>query len=406
MQKEINYIDLFAGCGGLSLGLHNSGWKGLFAIEKSPDAFKTLQHNLINKKSHFDWPEWLPVSALEINEVLDKYKTNLEELKGKVTMIVGGPPCQGFSMAGRRNENDLRNDLINSYINFVKIIEPKVIFFENVRGFTMEFNKNKEKGLAYSAVVTKKLDELGYYVKGKLINFGEYGVPQKRTRFILVGIKKTNEKASQEKAESFFELLEENSFDFLKRKGLNKSTNLQDAISDLFKGNGLKKTKEYPNFMFGVYSEKKTNYQILMRKYIRNNIADSHRFPKHSDEIISRFKNILKETKDRRNLDLSPLIREKYNIKKHTVIPLNGLAKSPTITTLPDDYIHYAEPRILTVREYARIQSFPDSYIFKGKYTTGGKLRIKEVPRYTQIGNAIPPLFSEQSGLILKQMVS
>ena len=97
-------------------------------------------------------------------------------------------------------------------------------------------------------------------------------------------------------------------------------------------------------------------------------------------------------------------MRDKYNIKKHTVIPLDKDAKSPTITTLPDDYIHYSEPRILTVREYARIQSFPDWYEFQGKYTTGGKLRTKEVPRYTQIGNAIPPLFGEQSGLVLKEL--
>lgn len=87
------------------------------------------------------------------------------------------------------------------------------------------------------------------------------------------------------------------------------------------------------------------------------------------------------------------------------MIPLNEFDKTPTITTLPDDYIHYHEPRILTVREYARIQSFPDWYEFQGKYTTGGILRVKEVPRYTQIGNAIPPLFSEQSGLILKHLI-
>lgn len=406
MEKQPSYIDLFAGCGGLSLGLHNAKWKGLFAIEKSPDAFKTLKYNLIENKQHFNWPKWLPKTELEINEVLEKYKTNLEKLKGKVTMIAGGPPCQGFSMAGRRNENDLRNDLINSYIEFVKIVEPEIIFFENVKGFTMEFKKNKEKGIAYSSLVTKKLDDLGYYVKGQLVNFGEYGVPQKRTRFILVGLKKTNRKSTQEKANSFFKILADNSFKFLEEKGLHQQTNLQDAISDLFKKNGLKETPEYPSFLSGIYGKKQSAYQKLMRAGVKNKIADSHRFPKHTDEIVFRFKNILKDTKDRRNLDLSPTIRAKYNIKKHTVIPLNGLDKSPTITTLPDDYIHYSEPRILTVREYARIQTFPDWYIFQGKYTTGGKLRTKEVPRYTQIGNAIPPLFSEQSGLVLKQLIS
>lgn len=406
MKNKFTYIDLFAGCGGLSLGLHQAGWQGLFAVEKSPDAFKTLEYNLINIKNHFNWPNWLPQKAHEINTVLDQYASHLGKLRGKVTMIAGGPPCQGFSMAGKRNEFDLRNDLINSYINFVKIVEPKIIFFENVKGFTMEFKKNKEKGIAYSSQVTQKLDEAGYFVKGQLVNFGDYGVPQKRTRFILVGIKKTLANATQEKAENFFESLKNNRFEFLKQKGLHIETNLQDAISDLFKQNGLKETPEFPSFQSGIYGKQKGNYQKLMREGVENKIADSHRFPKHSSQIINRFKNILEETPiERRNFNVSKTIQKKYNIKKRTVIPLNGLDKTPTITTLPDDYIHYSEPRILTVREYARIQSFPDWYTFQGKYTTGGKLRTQEVPRYTQIGNAIPPLFSEQSGLILKRLL-
>lgn len=405
MRKKLNYIDLFAGCGGLSLGLHQSGWEGVFAIEKSPDAFKTLKYNLIENKKHFSWPSWLPEKELEINEVLKDYQSQLKKLKGKVTMIAGGPPCQGFSMAGRRNENDQRNDLINSYIEFVNLIQPKIIFFENVKGFTLEFKKNKEKGIAYSSLVTKKLEDSGYYVKGKLVNFGDYGVPQKRTRFILVGIRKNIKNASQDKIDKFFESLENQRFDFLKNIGLETSTNLEDAISDLLRKNGTKESPDTKSFQAGIYSKPKSVFQKLMREGINSEIADSHRFPKHLPKTIQRFQLILDESKDRRNLDLSKQFREKYNIKKHTIIPLCGSAKSPTITTLPDDYIHYSEPRILTVREYARIQSFPDWYIFQGKYTTGGKLRTQEVPRYTQIGNAIPPLFGHQSGLVLNQLI-
>lgn len=404
-MKKLSYIDLFAGCGGLSLGLHQSGWKGVFAIEKSADAFKTLEFNLINKLNHFDWPKWLPQQNHDINQILTDYEPQLEKLRGKISLVAGGPPCQGFSMAGRRNENDSRNDLINSYIRFVELVQPKIIFFENVKGFTMEFKKNSEKGIAYSSLVTKKLDDAGYYVKGKLVNFGEFGVPQKRTRFILVGIRKDIKKSSQEKVDAFFTMLEANKFDFLKSKGLTVETNLKDAISDLFKNNGLESTPNFPRFSSGIYGKENSPYQKLMRKGVNENIPDSHRFPKHSLEITNRFKTILSITKDRRNLDLSKDIRERYNIKKHTVIPLNGDAKSPTITTLPDDYIHYVEPRILTVREYARIQSFPDWYMFQGKYTTGGIRRTQEVPRYTQIGNAIPPLFGEQAGLILNKMI-
>ena len=178
MNKN-TYIDLFAGCGGLSLGLHNSGWKGIFAIEKSPDAFKTLEHNLIKRKKHFDWPNWLDQKHHDINQVLDENSENLISLRGHIDLVAGGPPCQGFSMAGRRIENDSRNDLINSYINFIDLVQPKLIFFENVKGFTQGFKNNNKKGKAYSVYVKEELENKGYTVQGHLINFADYGVPQK-----------------------------------------------------------------------------------------------------------------------------------------------------------------------------------------------------------------------------------
>lgn len=404
MEKKPTYIDLFAGCGGLSLGLHNAGWKGLFAIEKSPDAFKTLKHNLMGTKDHFNWPVWLPKESIEIDKAIKLYKNHFEELKNKVDLVAGGPPCQGFSTAGRRNENDQRNNLIKSYIDFIKIIKPKILFFENVKGFTLEFKKNKDKGKEYSTYVENALNRAGYHVKGELVNFGDYGIPQKRTRFILVGIRKDIHNASKELAQEFFKKIQENRHSFLSDKNLNIDTNLKDAISDLLKGNGLEESPDTKNFMAGIYSLAKSPYQVLMRKGISHSIADSHRFPNHRPHIIEKFQFILNNSIKNKDIDAS--IRKKFNIKKHTIIPLDKNSKSPTITTLPDDYIHYLEPRILTVREYARIQSFPDWYEFQGKYTTGGKQRTKEVPRYSQIGNAIPPLFGEQSGLVLKQLIS
>lgn len=401
-EKKI-YIDIFAGCGGLSLGLHNAGWQGLFAIEKSQDAFMTLKHNLIDFKQHFHWPNWLPQTSHDINNVLKQYKEELLELQGKIDLVVGGPPCQGFSMAGRRNENDQRNKLVESYIDFIRIIQPKIIFFENVKGFTLEFKKNKDKGKAYSSYVENALKEAGYDVKGELVNFGDYGVPQKRTRFILIGIRKDIQEVSKKNAQQFFSLIKENRCSFLSQKSISIDTNIGDAISDLLKVNGLKDSPDTKSFKAGVYSDVKSSYQQLMREGIYQEIPDSHRFPKHRSEIVDKFQVILNTCK--KNKDIDHFTREKYNIKKHTIIPLSEIDKSPTITTLPDDYIHYLEPRILTVREYARIQSFPDWYQFKGKYTTGGKRRTKEVPRYSQIGNAIPPLFAEQAGIILNKII-
>lgn len=403
MDKKYTYIDLFAGCGGLSLGLHNAGWKGLFAIEKSPDAFKTLKFNLIDKKKHFDWPKWLPQENLDINNILEKYETNLKKLRGKVDLVSGGPPCQGFSTAGKRKENDVRNGMIRSYLRFIMHVRPKVIFFENVKGFTLKFEKNKSKGKTYSEYVLRVLKFFGYEVHGKMLDFSNYGLPQKRTRFILIGIRKDIAVQRKVNVIDFFINLITNSKTFLKEQNLPENPNLGDAISDLLNSNGTTECLERKGFLSGIYSEPKSLYQKHLRKG-QPQIPNSHSFPRHKRETIEKFAYFIKNEKANKNI--CELTRTKFNISKHTIIRLDINSQAPTITTLPDDYVHYSEPRILTVREYARIQTFPDWFEFKGKYTTGGPNRVKEVPRYTQIGNAIPPLFGEQCGLILKNIIN
>ena len=397
-MKKLTYIDLFSGCGGLALGLHNAGWQGLFAVEKSADAFKTLYSNQIEKKQNFNWPQWLEKTNHDINDILNKHEEKLKSLKSKVKLIAGGPPCQGFSMAGRRKEDDDRNKLINSYIKFVELVEPELLFFENVKGFTIGFKKGNKRGQAYSTYVVDKLEKLGYDVQGEIVDFSEYGVPQKRQRYILVGSKKGN-------AEKFSQQIMKNRTDFFKSKKINDVNSLSDAISDLLQSNGTKPSPDTKGFEAGVYNKAQSAYQKLMRasKPLTNTIADSHRFAKHKKETIEKFQYILKNST--KNKNISDAIKAKYKMKKRTTVPLCEDSCTPTLTTLPDDYIHYCEPRILTVREYARIQSFPDDYEFKAGYTTGGERRKKDVPRYTQIGNAIPPLFGEQAGLVLKEIL-
>ena len=143
-KKGYTYIDLFSGCGGLALGMHNANWKAHFAIEKNEDAFKTLKFNLIDKENHFLWPDWLPQSTHDINEVLSAHEERLKALAGSVTLVAGGPPCQGFSMAGRRQEDDTRNSLVDSYLRFVDLVAPDSLLFENVKGFTQPFNNCAE----------------------------------------------------------------------------------------------------------------------------------------------------------------------------------------------------------------------------------------------------------------------
>lgn len=404
-KSKFTSIDLFAGCGGLSLGLYQAGWKGLFAIEKNAFAFETLKYNLIDNKKHFDWPDWLPQTNHDINEVLDKYPEQLMSLRGKVDLVAGGPPCQGFSMAGKRVEEDVRNQLVFSYIKFIDLVQPQMILFENVKGFTYAFDngKNKdEKAEPYSKKVIRKLEALGYKVKPHVIDFSEYGVPQRRKRFILVGVRDGVSDPNE-----FENLLKEKRNDFLRQKGLKLTTSISEAISDLLRSNGEVPSPDRKGFYSGKYGDGKlTPYEKLMRgDYPKTHeIADSHSFAKQTPEKLVCYRRLFAEC-PLRGKRIDGKTREQWGIKQRGITILDPNAVSPTITGHPDDYLHYSEPRIMTVRECARIQSFPDWYEIKKKYTTGGQMRKLEVPRYTQIGNAIPPLFAEQAGLVLKEML-
>ena len=396
----MNCVDIFSGCGGLTLGLHKAGVRGTFAIEKSVDAFETLQYNLIDRLDHFDWPDWLPQKAHDINKVLDEHQKELKALRGHVDLLAGGPPCQGFSLAGRRRNSDKRNKLVHSYIKMVDAIQPKCLLLENVKGFTIPFKVNGEEKL-YSSLVFDELRKRDYDVAFKLLDFSLYGVPQKRTRFILIGVSKALQNQGV-RADQFFDLLERKRSRFLQGKHLPENgVSVRSAISDLRQMHGEHDSTEFKRFKFGEYGPATTPYQRLMREDVeRGAQPDSHRFARHTENIRDRFQVAIDER-------LSPTkYRKRFDLNKSSTKRLLPRSPTPTLTTLPDDYIHYCEPRILTVREYARIQSFPDDYVFKGKYTTGGPRRVLEVPRYSQIGNAIPPLFGEIAGLVLREMLN
>lgn len=403
-KRQYTVIDLFAGAGGLSLGLYQAGWHGLFAIEKNAFAFETLKYNLIDNKKHFDWPKWLPQTAHDINEVLKNYSEKLRALQGKVDLVAGGPPCQGFSMAGKRVKDDVRNQLVFSYIKFIKLVQPKMILFENVKGFTYAFNKRKREGVEpYSQIVIHALEGLGYAVKPHVIDFSEYGVPQRRKRFILVGIQK-----DLGNPDDFEKLLQDNREKFLSNKGLKVHATLQEAISDLLRSNGEAPTPDRKGFMSGIYGNLElTPYEIYLRgDYAQTHtIPDSHSFARHTADKLLCYQRLLAEYPER-GKRIDGIAREPWGIRQRGIIVLDPNSVSPTITGHPEDYVHYSEPRIMTVRECARIQSFPDWYEIKKKYTTGGQMRKIEVPRCTQIGNAIPPLFAELAGLVLKKKLA
>lgn len=413
-NQEFTFADVFAGCGGLSLGLINAGWQGRFAIEKNRDAFGTLKANLITgPKGNFAWPDWLSQQAISTTELLKKHGDELESLKGKISLLAGGPPCQGFSMAGRRTHSDPRNKLTEDYITLVEKLQPRMLLIENVRGFTLPFKKNgngDSRDIPYSTKVAERLKSIGYTVFSKLVDLSYYGVPQMRKRFIIVAILNADSALKKLDGRSPFDVLEANRPQFLSSKGLptDKPVTVKQAIGDL-EVNGKELTENADCGLKGfkriVYAPRgnTSNFIKLMRRDADAE-PDSLRLPRHQPETVRQFERIISTCSKGRTLTQED--RDRLGIKKHALTPLRADSPSATVTTLPDDMIHYSEPRILTVRENARIQTFPDWFQFTGKYTTGGQARKNECPRYTQVGNAVPPLFSEAIGQVLKELAA
>ena len=206
--------------------------------------------------------------------------------------------------------------------------------------------------------------------------------------------------------QTLFEMLRLDSEILLAENGLSRKATVGDAISDLLAENGLSVCPDSVGFKAGIYNSPKSSYQSFLRggKRLLRKIPDSHRFANHKESTKKLFFDLLMNAP--RGVRLEGDKKKIYNLKKRGITVMGGDIPSPTLTSHPDDYVHYREPRILTVREYARIQSFPDWYEFKKNYTTGGLRRRYEVPRYTQIGNAIPPLFAYQIGIQMKSYLT
>jgi DNA (cytosine-5)-methyltransferase 1 len=399
-DRKIVFADAFAGCGGLSLGLMQAGLEGRFAIEHDKFAFETLRANLLarNSRFRFNWPRWLPKTPISINALLDKYESELESLRGSIDLLVGGPPCQGFSSAGRREHDDPRNKLFLSYLRIVDILQPSAVLIENVRGFTMDFDA--DTGVKnYAGRLRKKL-ATEYDVYEELLDLSAFGVPQLRTRYFLVALRPGLAAANP------FHVLKERLPSFLRSMGLKVPVSSWSAISDLEVSRGGKlPSSETPGFEEINYIKPRTYYQKLMADGV---VAPTDlRLARHADEIASRFKKIieLSHAEGRLNTTISDQVRARFGLKKRALRVLDPDRPAPTITSMPDDLLHYSEPRTLTVRENARLQGFPDWFAFKGKYTTGGHLRRREVPRFTQVANAVPPLVGKALGETLAELL-
>lgn len=411
------FIDLFSGCGGLSLGLSQAGWQGLFAIERAADAFETFRANFLSEASRcrFQWPTWLEQSAHSIDDVLKSHYGELGELRNTVDLIAGGPPCQGFSFAGKRNNSDPRNKMFQRYVSFVELINPKFLVLENVPGMnvahTKRGNKTAKSGQTYYDKLRDALGELGYTVGAMILDAANFGVPQRRARLVVIGIRSDMVKKFPSGCTGLFDAIDVEGRKQLSELGNGTSVTAQQAISDLVVGTGkqvAQRTIEYAGFgarrgyvQLNYDGPHDTAYQRLMNAGVAPYQMDSMRLARHGEDVRARFKKILAISlaTNRRGVNLSSDDREIFGMLKHRTVPMSPTQPAPTLTTLPDDILHYSDPRILTVRESARLQSFPDWFTFHGKYTTGGDRRKVECPRYTQVGNAVPPLLARAIGL-------
>lgn len=400
-EKKIVFADAFAGCGGLSLGLMQAGLTGRFAVEHDKFAFSTLRTNLLARDAayRFSWPRWLPKEPVSIIDLIDDYPDELSAMAGSIDLLVGGPPCQGFSAAGRRRHDDPRNKLFSYYLELVELLKPRAVLIENVRGFTADFDADGEVK-NYSNKLRQKL-LASYDVFEELLDLSEFGVPQSRTRYFLIALRPG---LCQENP---FDLLRGRLPSFLRSLGLKVPVSSWCAISDLeVSRGGSRPSVESEGFMETKYVGPRTQYQKLMNGGVEG--ITNLRLARHAAEIAERFGEIieLSHAEGRLNTTLSEEVRQRYGLKKRALRVLDPDRPSPTITSMPDDLLHYREPRTLTVRENARLQGFPDWFDFKGKYTTGGHLRRKEVPRFTQVANAVPPLVAKAIGEMLREILS
>lgn len=340
-------VELFCGCGGTSLGFEMAGFEIALGCDLHQPSIQTFQTNHPNTTTILGNVK--KVNPLKIIELLN----------GKeIDVLIGGVPCQGFSLNNRkRHEADERNMLYKEFIKFVKILKPKIVVLENVRGMksTGDFVKNIEKEIGVAGNMT---------VKSKLLYAPDYGVPQKRTRLVFVGIK-------GDKEFNFDSIIKTHG------PGLDKPyVNLKEAIGDL---PSLEPNETKTKYQTKPFSE----YQTIMRENVMKEILTNHTAPNHPKETIEKIKNTLP------GYPMYPKFKQRIRLSWDILSPtqVSGGIRPQF------QFGHPSDNRGLSIRERCRIQSFPDNFIVKGGIVQG---RV-------QTGNAVPPLLAKAVALAIKK---
>lgn len=413
---SLTSIDLFAGCGGLSLGLERSGFETVFVNELHPDAMNTFLLNradsdLAAKKNHaFDL-----LDITQHPDELDALARRLRREHGEVDLISGGPPCQGYSGIGHRRTFNISkeeipsNHLYREMARFIEAIGPRAFVFENVRGLlTSRWTPEGEKGeiwrdvqAAFSQIrVRRGRKTLEYVIGAQLVQAKQYGVPQNRPRIIMVGIR----------SDIAFPTGLSTVAGGLLPPASADAPDLVDLLGDLVDPNWI------PGGSTTRYLVKPQNdIQLGLRTrpdgsvMNKGDLLTDQEYSNHDKAIIAKFEYMLSHDGE---------IPEDMRTKKFAqrVLPMRWSDSGPSITatSLADDYVHFSQPRVPTVREWARLQTFPDWYQFSGRRTTGGRRRAgdpdagvwtRDVPKYTQIGNAVPVELGRAIGLHIRRLL-
>ena len=394
-RMMINTIDLFAGCGGLMDGFEQSGkFRTLACVEWESAPCENLKKRLRDKWGYNNSEEM--VLRFDIQRTAELFcgwqdevygesagLDNLVNKGGKVDLIIGGPPCQAYSIAGRiRDENGMRDDyrnyLFESYVKVVKQYRPKAFVFENVPGILSA----KPGGVPIIDVIRKTFDEAGYIVlanlRKALLDFSEFGIPQRRDRIIILGLSKA------EYGEKAFELLEKFYTELLPKYKCIKKRTVRDAIGDL--------PKLYP-LMFETKIQGRKTSHTYPQPYVENHIPRWH-----STRDISIFRKLEKDIEDGCNQYISiEALKKLYEeetghtstVHKYYVLRWNEPSNLIPAHLYKDGLRHIHpdsdQARTITVREAARLQTFPDDYVFIGS----------QMDQYKMIGNAVPPAMSK-----------
>lgn len=505
-------IDLFCGAGGFSEGILQAGFDIVFSSDRSPMAQETYMNRheqlglIQGKDTYFELADIKDLSSEFIFEKINSLKYGPIFKPGKIDVIFGGPPCQGFSRLGKRDSSDPRNKLFHEYLRIIKEIKPKYVVMENVTGILdmqmLDFPSVLEEGRLYEginlvpSILRAELEGLDYEMLDvKVLNAADFGVPQQRNRAIFLAYHKdvypieypTKSEECVNVYDALGDLYESINYssDYSKQsfygrtpsKTTGKSikrhkiTNMETSRHDKsiierfalyhegenrrkalsrIRNEGIDLLKFSPNLFYETLFQvnsidnskiiketltnlnlknnleitqswlKYTNKQLSLIKMIEENCIDNseldmainnlaHRIKtnkSNANKFWNQIKFKLNQTITAENLNnllidgnINDEIADAIFTKKGIRTRLDSKNISPTMVTLPDDFIHPYFNRVLTVREMARLQSFDDSFQFLGKRTTGGEMRAKETPQFTQVGNAVPPLLAKAIAL-------